>query len=214
MATLTDLVDKAIDADLQAAIPALTRQLQNLAAVTKNVEQLMQSLPKLVNKLRYGTVRKIELTGIETVVNQIIPRIFIGLPAACQSINEEATKQLFEDLQATNRAISLLDDPIHLEGWNKVLQQIATMKNVNGILTGGCSRILLDRQEITVEKAAEYMSFSLSQASNTIEAAHWIEGFLHGSVMLLLHNTKLWQLLNEWIGLLEKDDFMEVLSWL
>lgn len=211
---LTDLVDKAIDADLQAAIPELTFRLKSLAALTKDVRQLMQSLPKLVNKLRYGTVRKIDLSSIETVVYEIIPRIFISLPSACQSINEEATKGLFHDLQATNRVISLLNDPIHLREWHQVLHQIAHMKNVNGILTGGCSRILFDRQEITIEKTVEHMRFSLSQANSALAAAHWIEGFLHGSGLLLIHNPSLWNILDEWVAELDMIQFTDLLPLL
>ena len=87
---LTKLVEVALKADLKEAIEVLVEQLQNIAALTKDVHHLMNALPPLVNAIRYGSTRQLDITALEKVINQMVPRICIGLPAACTAIDEEA----------------------------------------------------------------------------------------------------------------------------
>src|SRR5262249_59130147 len=50
-------------------------------------------------------------------------------------------------------------------------------------------------------------SRALSTANEPAQAAAWIEGFLKGSGLLLLHDETLWRTLDEWLTALPKDGF-------
>lgn len=214
LSKLSELLDAAIDADLQGALPYLVKLVQDKSAVTKDVLDLMRTLPILVKKLRYGTVRKTDLSSIELVVNQILPRIFIGLPTACQGVDNDAAAEIFELLQLTNRSISLLDNEFYLEQWDKTLLQIAENQAINGVLSGGSIRILSDRGVITMEKTGEKMAFALSLSRDIAEAAQWLEGFLHGSGLLLIYNHSFWNIVNNWVEQLPMEKFNDILPLL
>ena len=214
LAKLSALLDAAIDADLQGALPYLVKLVKDKSAVTKDVLDLMRTLPILVKKLRYGTVRKIDLSSIELVVNQILPRIFIGLPSACQHLDDDAANEVFELLQATNRSISLLDNEFYLESWHKTLSKIADNQSINGKIAGGAIRILSDRNILSIEKTGEKMAFALSLSRDITDAAQWIEGFLHGSGLLLIYNYSLWNILDSWVKQLPMDKFNDILPLL
>jgi len=214
LSKLSALLDAAIDADLQGALPYLVQLVQDKSAVTKDVLDLMRTLPILVKKLRYGTVRKTDLSSIELVVNQILPRIFIGLPTACQGVDDDAAAEIFELLQSTNRNVSLLDNEFYLDNWHKTLLQISENQAINGILAGGSVRILSDRNVISIEKTADKMAFALSLSRDIAEAAQWLEGFLHGSGLLLIYQHSLWNILDGWVENLPMEKFNDILPLL
>ena len=196
---LTQLVEVALKADLKEAIPQLVQQLQNLSALTKDVDKLMMALRPLIYAIRYGSTRKLDVSSLEQVINQIIPRICVLLPNACVGINEDFTNDLFEKILDTNHSISLMDDEKYLENWNNTLDQITRLPNVSTLLKGGCLRMLFDKNIVTVTDAANEMYLMLSVGNDTASAAQWLEGFLHGSGLLLIHNLDLWNILNKWI---------------
>lgn len=58
------------------------------------------------------------------------------------------------------------------------------------------------------------MQFRLSQAQPALESAQWLEGFLHGSGLLLLHQPALWEILDGWVGEIPEAYFPEILPLL
>ena len=52
---------------------------------------------------------------------------------------------------------------------------------------------------------------ALSIGTDPAPGAAWLEGFLHQSGMLLLHDDRLWQILDQWLTTLSEDGFTRVL---
>lgn len=211
---LTELVESALNADLKEIIGELIYYLQDLSALTKDVQHLMDALPALVNAIRYGSTRKLDVASLEEVIDKMIPRICISLPNACVSIDEDASKELFEKLLKVNHSINILNKAVYTDTWYKTINQIADLKNVNGILRGSCSRILFDKEYVSLDETATRMRFSLSHGNDTMDAALWIEGFLFGSGLLLIHNPILWKVLDDWITELPIEVFQQLLPLL
>ena len=211
LAELTELVEKALNAAIKNATSKLIKRLQELSALTEDVLVLMDALPPLVNIVKYGNVRGTDAEAVSTVVEQIIPRICIGLSSACINTDDDATELIFNKLQATNRSINLLNLTPHTEGWLRALRQVATMKNVHGVLSGACVRILFDKNIFDIHATITYMRYALSRGSDVKYAAAWLEGFLNGSGLLLIHHEALWRILDEWVEEIEMERLMELL---
>ncbi len=211
---LTELVEQALNADLGQAINFLVQKLQNLSALTTDVYHLMDALPALVNIIRYGNARQTNVEAVKEVVHQIIPRICIGLPGACASIDEDASKAAFEKLLSANRAINTLNILVHNERWFDTLKSISKSNQVNGILSGSSTRILFDKDIYDIQTTSNVMSYELSKVGKVLHSAHWIEGFLHGSGLMLIYKKELWNILDEWVDGLKKEAFKDVLPLL
>ena len=211
---LTEIVESALNANLKDIIGELIYYLQDLSALTKDVQHLMEAMPALVNAIRYGSTRKMDVSSIAEVIDKMIPRICISLPAACISIDEEASKKLFENLLLVNQAINILNEKNYNELWFRSIDQIANQNKTNGILRGSCNRILFDKEIIDLNEVSKRMRFALSQGNEAFDAALWLEGFLYGSGLLLIHNPVLWRVLDEWITELPIDIFQNLLPLL
>lgn len=212
--TLTKLVDKVLLANLGAAASYLMVRLQSEAAIAADISHLMQAVPPLANLLRYGNVRQIDTNIVAHVVDGLITRICVGLPVACASLNDEAATAMYELAIAVNRAIMLLQNPEYAEAWQVVLAQLADQSGLHGLLAGCCCRLLLDAGVFTANAVETRMGLFLSLANEPSQAAAWVEGLLKGSGLVLLHDDRLWQVLDNWVTKLSTDTFDLVLPLL
>ena len=156
LADLTHLVEQALYADLKEVIPELTLALGNQSALTKDIFNLMEALPSLVNIIRYGSSRSMDTIAVQTVLNQIIPRICIGLPNHCIHIDEDFADEIFKKMLSTNRAIHTLNEKALIQHWYEALEKIMSM-TVNGTLVGLSTRILFDKNIIDTDTTGTYM---------------------------------------------------------
>ncbi len=212
---LTHLINQVLLADLPDAISYLMTRLQAEAAVNSDVAHLMEALPPLANVLRYGNVRKTDTSIVAHVVDSLVARICIGLPRACSSLDDDAAAQMYERLNQVNSAISLLQNEDHVASWRQVLTQLADKEgDLHNVLAGRSCRLLLDAGIFDAQEAARRMGLALSIATEPPQAAAWVEGFLKGSGLLVLHDDKLWQVLDSWVTQLNGDTFTALLPLL
>ena len=211
---LTQLVDHVLLADLPEAVDHLMTRVQTEAAVANDVTHLMAALPPLANILRYGNVRKTDAGTVGRVVDGLVARICVGLPAACASLNDDAAEAMYNYLLGVHSAIGLLRNDEHTQNWHAVLTRLADQQGLHNLLAGRCCRLLLDADVFTRDDAAQRMSLALSTAVEPIQAAAWIEGFLKGSGALLIYDEGLWQVLDEWVMSLSGETFIQLLPLL
>lgn len=211
---LTRLLDSALLADLADAIAGLMSQLEETATLSSDVGHLMEALPPLANVLRYGNVRRMDTGTVAHVVSGIVARICIGLPGAVASLNDEAASEMFARLPATNDAVGLLNSEEHSESWCVVLQQLVNQRGVHGLIAGRACRILLDAAYMGQEDAARHVGLALSTATEPAQAAAWVEGFLMGSGLVLLHDKVLLATVDSWVAGLRSEAFIQLLPLL
>ncbi|WP_299409739.1 DUF5682 family protein [Acaryochloris sp. IP29b_bin.148] len=211
---LTELLDKVLLADLPEAIAKLMTRLQAEAAVASDVVHLMSALPPLAQILRYRDVRQTDTAVVTHVVDGLVTRICIGLPGACASLDDEAAAMIDKQIMATHSAINLLQNQEHQQMWWMVLKQLVNRESLHGLLGGRCCRLLLDGGQFEPSRAAQQLGLALSLATEPTQAAAWIEGFLKGSGLLLLHDQDIWQVLNQWVCELAPDTFVTLLPLL
>jgi hypothetical protein len=211
---LTALVERVLLADLPDCIEQLMTRLRNLAAITSDVPHLMEALPPLVQVLRYGNVRQTDTGMVSHVVDGLLARICIGLPAACSALNDEAAEQMYPRLLSVDESVGMLQRDDHRAAWQATLLRLADQNGLHGLIAGRCCRLLLDRQTLLAEEAGVRMNLALSTASDPALAAAWVDGLLRGSGALLLHDDALWSILDAWVADLKSEEFTQLLPLL
>lgn len=214
LAAVSALLEDALRADLGPAIAALVARLETLAADTRDVTHLLTALPPLAQVLRYGNVRRTDTAQVAQVVQQLVPRLAIGLPAACAGLDIDAARPLLEKIEATHAAIRLLQDPGHEADWYAALAVVQRSAASQGLLAGAASRLLFDAAQADAEATATALGLALAPAQPTAYATAWIEGFLRGSGLVLIHHRALFDLLDTWLGGLAEDTFREIVPLL
>ena len=141
---LANLVDAVLLADLEAAVQAVTSALQTQAAITGDALQLISAVPPLARVFRYGSVRQMDCDILAHILDGLITRGAIGLPLACQSLDDPAADTVRTALLAAHEAIALRDSAEQSEVWQLALQKVATGDAPHALLRGLCCRLRLD----------------------------------------------------------------------
>ncbi|MBX2928143.1 MAG: hypothetical protein KF852_09935 [Saprospiraceae bacterium] len=211
---LANLAAEVLRAGLDEALAPLILRLEATAALARDVYLLMDALPGLVAIARYGSVRRTDAGAVLQLIRHIIPRIAPALPVACMQIEEEPADELFGKVLETNRNVLLLGEAPLLQYWQQALRHIAEAVGIHPLLQGGATRLLFDRNMLSQDETGRLFSLALSVGNEPLFSARWIEGFLHGSGLLLLHYPPLWDLIDDWVSGLEQERFREVLPLL
>lgn len=218
---LTGLLDQIILADLPAVIAPLMRRIEDEASLSSDIPLMMDNLLPLARLLRYGSVRNTDQAVIQHVVDGLLTRICLGLPSSCASLDDKAAAEMLERLIAVHGVVVTMQQADHSDRWQAMLARLADQHQLHGLLAGRACRLLLDASVFSPAEVATRLARTLSprpvgakSPAQLLQAAFWIEGFLKGSGLLILHDQVLWDLLDGWVNQLQPEEFLEVLPLL
>lgn len=211
---LTALVEEALLADLPEAIDHIMTRLEQVAALSNDIPHAMEALPSLAGVLRYGNVRQTDTAMVQQVVDGLVTRIVIGLPNACSALNDEAAEEMYDRLVQVHSALLTLQDSDLISAWNGVLNQLLDQVNLHGLIAGRCCRLLFDQKLLEGKEVERRMGLAIAPAVEPVQSMAWIDGFLRGSGLILLHNEELWHILNDWVRSVKTEVFPQLLPLL
>jgi len=203
-----------LPAELHAAVEVLIVQVNNLAAASGDVVQLMEAVPALVNVSRYGNVRKTDAELVTNILVGMITRICVSLPNAVTAIDEDAAQKLLELMFQLNDAVNVLTQPTITEEWQQALKIISGNQNTSPVVAGYAVRLLFDYKMLEGAELVTTFNFRMSRTNPPDTSAAWLEGFLKGSGTILLIDNELWNVVNGWVSGLDPDVFTQVLPLL
>ena len=208
---LTELVESSLLAELPAAVVDVMAQLQAMAAHDGDVGRLMDAVVPLARVRRYGSVRRADAEALADVVHGVTLRVCAGLVAACASLDDDAAEEMLRRVDGVNGALATLQDPSLTEAWRGALARLSVRDGLHGLLAGRTSRLLLDAGELSSAEAGLRLSRALSVGTEPGAGAAWIEGFLAGSALVLLHDPALLGLIDAWLSRVPPDTFEDLL---
>lgn len=219
LAALTALLDATLLADLPEALATLMSQLQARATATTDVLQLVQALPPLARVLRYGDVRT-TTTGRDTAVplglilEGLLARICAGLAAAVSGLSDDAAQAYQVAIRPCHQALQTVAEASWQTLWDEALAQVQTRPGVPGLLVGYATRLRFDSGSLSLDGLTRDLAWALSQAADPATASQWLEGFLQGSGLILVHHEALLGLLDHWMSSLSESHFIQLLPLL
>lgn len=214
LAELTELLDRAMLADLPAAVDDLLAHIQARAAVSADVRRLMDAMPPLARVARYGDVRGARAERVLPVVDNLYARIVVGLPMACASLDDDAANEMVESIERAQQAMDTLQrDDLRL-AWLGALRVVMERDGVHGLVRGRCCRLLLEKGALDEEELRRLAGLTLSPAIPAPEAAAWVAGVLRGGAQMMMVQDGLWLALDGWLAALDGETFVGLLPLL
>lgn len=214
LGAVTGLLERCLLAALPDAVAHVMGVLADRAAVDTDIGHLMDALPALARALRYGDVRRTDASSIAAVVDGLVVRICIGLPLAASSLDNEAAAEVVRRLLGVHESLALLDRDDLSAPWTGTLRLLADRPGLHGLLAGRCTRLLLDGGAMPAGETARRMAATLSVGEEPARAAAWVEGFLSGSALILLHDRALLEVVDGWLAGVGDEAFVDVLPLL
>jgi hypothetical protein len=207
---VTAAIEAALLGGVDEAVPPLLTILENKAAVDRDLTELMGALPALARSLRYGDVRRTDAGALGAVTTSLLRRVNVGLPATLTGLGPDAAAEMLAHVNAVTDTVDLLEADVRGE-WLATIARLADRDDLHGSLVGRFVRIGVDGAVFTTAEAARRMRRALSIGAPADEKSAWIEGFLSGSGLLLVHDTELLAVIDEWLTGLTATEFTDVL---
>lgn len=79
------------------------------------------------------------------------------------------------------------------------------------LIQGLATRLLLDETVWDSGRIADAMALHLSAGTDPTHAASWLDGFLNRNALVLLHDARVWSLVDDWLQGLGNEHFQRVL---
>lgn len=207
-------VESCLVADLGGALQPVLDALETRTAHHHDTRALLLTIEPLARTCRYGDVRGLDTGAIAAVLDVLVVRASVGLAPACSVLDDEAAVAMRAAVESADRGITLLDLGRHAEPWNVALGAVAVRDQVAGTVAGRVNRLLLDRALVDAEEARRRLSRQLSVGADPTDTAGWLDGFLAGEAVVLLHDPTLLALIDEWLGSVDDTTFDDVLPLL
>ncbi|WP_433562791.1 DUF5682 family protein [Nocardia sp. CA-151230] len=207
-------LEEALLADLGGATDGLIARLESVAALDHDVTHLMSALPGLLRIVRYGDVRGTDSAALTRVADSLLVRSCAGLPGAVTGLDADASAALRAQIDAVHLALSARDDEWATGTWLSTLATLADRDDVNGGIVGRAVRLLCDAERIDGAESGRRLSAALSVGRTAPDKAAWIDGFLGGRGLLLVHDRNLLSLIDDWLCGLDEAQFVATLPLL
>ncbi|WP_104105436.1 DUF5682 family protein [Nocardioides sp. 616] len=214
LAELSDLVGACLLADLPDGVRAVLAVLADRAAVQHDVPALLVTVEPLARTCRYGDVRGADVTQVRGILSATVLRACLGLAMACAALDDDAASLLRARIDSAHRGLALLQNEELDQAWRQGLESISDVDSVHGSVAGRATRLLLDAGQLDAEEAARRMSRRLSLAAPAVQGAAWLDGFLAGDAVLLVHDLDLLGLVDAWVSGVEEEVFEDLLPLL
>ncbi|MDM7853677.1 DUF5682 family protein [Cellulomonas alba] len=212
--TLTAMLEQTLLADLPRAADAVLEHVDVRAAHDGDIARLMAALPALVRAHRYSDVRGTPTADLGRVGDALLVRVCAGLAAAVAGLDDESALALRRLLDDVHTAVQLRDDDTGTALWLDTILALAGRTDISGALTGRATRLLLDAHRIDIRDAGLRLSRALSYGTVARHQAAWVEGFLAGGGLLLVHDRALLAVLDAWVATLAAPTFTDVMPLL
>jgi hypothetical protein len=98
--------------------------------------------------------------------------------------------------------------------WLDTIDAVAVGADLHGLIAGRACRLLRDETRLSPDEVALRMARTVSIGTPPAVAGAWIEGFLSGGGLLLVHDDQLLALIDTWLAGIPADTFIDVLPLL
>lgn len=208
---LTELVEACLEAELPDALIGVLDRLEERTAATSDTVALAEAVEPLARTERYGNVRGLDTGVIGPVLRVLVTRVAVGLTGMSVQIDDEAAARVRTAIEGVERGVRLVQHPELTEVWDEAIDRLAEHETAAGGVAGRVNRMVLDGGRIDTDEAGRRLGRVLSTAGNIERAAAWLDGFLSGEAVILIHDAPLLDLIDGWLTELPSAMFDDVL---
>ncbi|MBP6185030.1 MAG: hypothetical protein KA479_08800 [Saprospiraceae bacterium] len=199
LATLAALLRDTLMARLQESAGLLASQLKEHAALATDIWDMATSLTPLVQIHRYGHGYETPTIDLRHLLEQLVPRLVIGLPRALEGLSEEQVKQ------TPDRMRQLLTDiqAMGVKDWTDAYwQQMIPLLDDNKLspyIHGGLCRLCWEEKQMDAITLQRLVRERMSVSEDPANTASWVAGLLTGAESILLRQKAIWVALDQWV---------------
>jgi hypothetical protein len=215
------LIKAAYKCDLPECFALAANALQAISSETENFSETASAAWELSEMLQYGDLRKTDTAPLKPLLKQLFlhASLLLNENAGCDDKAAKIICTAMNTMHVISQQCTLdesaeSDGGLDDENWVKELTKLAFRDDKNAILSGLSFAILLERNIIDDEQCTVEVSRRLSAGIPPDIGAGWFEGLSARNRYSLLSRVGIWRCLNDYVALLDEDEFRRSLVFL
>lgn len=209
--SLTDLLLHSLLAGLTEPVKSMLPTLKKEVSLTDDFSKLIPAATTLTTACKYGNIREYDSALLFPIVHQLLVRICIGLPSQCINIDASYAKKTQGQLEMLHSTINMFNQKELQNLWLDALTSINQNEMSHPLLLGFTTRLLGEMKIISQKELYLQFSFALMGKRKASDKSLWIEGYLSSGLLGFFYDKKLLLEINNFIHLLNPQEFLEVL---
>jgi len=209
---ISQVIEQACMCGMPKTISYAVRVLQAAAVDSAAFGELAQTSFRISDMLKYGDIRRLDLTSLEPILSQMFLRASLILLSSCKCDNK-AVADIIEAIRMLNE-VSVSHDFLDEQRWLNEIKVLSDRDDVNTKASGFATAILLERGMLDNELLKKEVSRRLSRGIPADLGAGWFEGLALKNRYALIARLSLWEQLSSYIDTLDDEEFKRALVFL
>lgn len=206
------LMEEAFLCGLQESMSHALDTIHKLAIDSSSFEDIVKTAKRLSHMMRFGSLRRMENEALAPLFHQLFYRAILLCVSSCQC-DDKVSHTMMESLKTIND-LSIQHDHYMQDEWILVLQELSQKDDINQLLSGYATAILLERGLLQEDEFQRIVMYHVSHGVPVDIAANWFEGFMMKNHYALIARSFIWKQLDTYIQQLDDDDFLRALLYL
>lgn len=187
--------------------------LQNLSVDAEALDEIALSAFNLSYIIRFGSIRKIDVTLVEPMLEQLFLRASLIMVESA-NCNNDVAKTLSEAIEQMDKIATYHQKLIAYDTYIDQLTILSNKDDRNPKLSGLACSILLERAVINKDTLIKEISRRLLPGIPADIGAGWFEGLVSRNRYIILNNLIIWGKLDEYILSLNEYDLKSAIVFL
>lgn len=212
MGEIAAVIEDAFTCGMPAAVSYATNALQAMAVDAAAIDDLAITSNRLSVVIQYGSIRKLDSSPLEPILQQLYLRACLLLPESCvcdDNSSAEITKAI-DILNSAELAHEFLDSA----PWLNAIKEVSKRDDLNTRCSGFAAAILLERGQMSQQDLSVEVHRRLSKGVPADLGAGWFEGLAMKNRYALIARLSLWESLDEYLTDLDDEEFKRALVFL
>ena len=203
-----------------ASLCALTKELaaagnllQNLASESVDLLALAQTCYELSDLINFGSVRHLDTTDFEPLLEEIFVEAVLQLQSAA-ACDLGAAQSVIQSLDYLNQTAMGASGKVDCKLYETELSQLAFRDDLNPTLSGYATALLLENSLISDTKLTNEFCRRVSPGIDADLGAGWFEGLAKRNRLQLVHKKFIWEQMSLYIDSLDEEQFKRALVFM
>lgn len=212
MSAIAAVIEDAFNCGMPSAVSYAAAALQSMSVEAASMEDLALTAQRLSAAIQYGSIRKLDSSPLEPILQQLYLRSSLLLQGSCVC-DDGGAEGIVKAMNAIN-AVELAQEFLESAPWLTALKAVAQRDDLNTRCSGFAAAILLERGQMSQEELSLEVQRRLSRGVPADLGAGWFEGLALKNRYALIGRLFLWESLDEYLNTLDDEEFKRALVFL
>ncbi len=207
------IVSKCYECGMSKMVSYAVNVLQSLSVDANAFDEIASAAFNLSNIIRFGSVRKIDLSLLEPILSQLFLRGSL-IMVDSSDCNNDVAKSVAQAIEQLDKIATYHKQLVDCNTYITELTMLSNRDDRNPKLSGIACSILLERALIDKQMLIKEISRRLLPGIPADIGAGWFEGLASRNRYVILNNTTIWEKLDDYIIALSLEELKSAIVFL